>query len=272
MFMNRHLLNFIQTYGWNNVQTRRLRGGPDVRFGEWYKVDVSYNTDRAKRIMLTMQYTGDYNLHGDYGFNTFAPGVLLRLGNHVHLTGKFNYALNRDDFQYVTTFTEPAYSSKRSDPVYITGKMDQKTYGLTMNLQVNATPDLSIQWYSAPFTSTAQYKDFKKAVNPESRVRANRFHTFTPDEISANGNQYTVQDEYQQYTFQTPDFTFNEFRSNLVVRWEYRPGSTLYFAWQHTMQNREGFYLPNWDNNLERMFALPPTNVFMIKLNYFFGL
>ena len=266
MFLNRWNFNFIQTYGWNSVQTRRLRGGPDIRFGEWYKVDVTFNTDRARRMMLNLQYLGDYNLHGDYSLNTFAPGITLRMGNHVLLTGKFNYSQNRDDFQYVTSVGET------SQPSYITARMEQKTYGLTMNLQVNITPDISIKWYSAPFTSTAQYTDFKKAMNSASRVHGNRFHTFTADEICYSNNQYEVQDGAANHSFKTPDFTFNEFRSNFVLRWEYRPGSTLYFAWQHTMSNRESYYFPNWDNNLERMFGLPPTNVFMLKLNYFINL
>jgi hypothetical protein len=74
------------------------------------------------------------------------------------------------------------------------------------------------------------------------------------------------------YGFRNPDFNFNEFRSNLVVRWEYLPGSTLYFVWGHSMSNRTGYYLPGWDQNLERMFGLPSTNVFMVKLNYWFNL
>jgi hypothetical protein len=259
------MININQTYGWNGVQSRRLRGGPDIRFGEWYKVDATFNTDRAKRVILTMQYTGEHT--GDYNFNTLAPSLTLRMGNHVHLTGKFNYARNRDDLQYVATIQRTAASL--SGPLYITGKMEQQTYGLTMNLQVNVTPDISIQWYNAPFTSTARYGDFKKAIHPESRDRDDRFHTFTPDEISYDANQYAINDGSEIYSFKDPDFNFNEFRSNLVVRWEYRSGSTFYFAWQHTMSNREGFYLSDWDNNLERMFALPPTNIFMLKWNYF---
>ena len=69
-----------------------------------------------------------------------------------------------------------------------------------------------------------------------------------------------------------PDFSFNEFRSNLVARWEYRPGSTLYLVWEHTMSNRDKQYRAGWGNNLDHMFGLPATNVFMVKMNYYFSL
>ena len=268
MSMNRQEANIIQTYGGNKMDSRRLRGGPDIRFGEWYSIDATLNTDKAKRVMLMMQYTGDHNLHGDYDLNTFAPSLTFRLGNHVYLTGKFNYAWNSDNMQYASTVP----LASQSDPVYIVGHIAQKTYGLTMKLQVNVTPDISLQWYAAPFTSTAKYNNFKKALNPDSRVRENRFYAFSPDEISFSDGKYTVLNNSENYAFANPDFNFNEFRSNLVARWEYRPGSTLYIVWQHSMSNQSGNFLPGWDQNLERMFGLPSTNVFMVKLNYWYNL
>ncbi|MDR0797083.1 MAG: DUF5916 domain-containing protein, partial [Tannerella sp.] len=74
------------------------------------------------------------------------------------------------------------------------------------------------------------------------------------------------------FPFANPNFTFNEFRSNLVVRWEYHPGSTLFFVWGHSMSNRAGNYLPGWGENIDQMFGLPSTNVFMVKLNYWLNL
>jgi len=273
MFMNRYEADITQTYGWNEVQSRRLRGGPDIRFGEWYNVNALLNTDKANRVSFTMQYTGNYNMLGDYSFNTLAPSLSLRLGNHVLLTGKFSYAWNKDDFQYVTAIAKPSGGVTSSPgPVYIVGNMNQKTFGLTMNLQVNMTPDISLQWYGAPFTSTAKYKDFKKAMNPESHIRADRFHTFSPNEISLSDSKYTVQNDTENFSFTNPDFNFNEFRSIFVGRWEYLPGSTLYVVWEHSMSNNAGYYLPGWDQNLDRMFGLPAKNIFMVKLNYWFNL
>lgn len=267
MLINRFQINMKQTYGWNWVHSRRLRGGPDIRFGEWYNVVASFNTDKAKGVIFTFDYSGDYNLHGDYSFNTFSPNLTFRLGKCVYLSGQFNYALNLDEMQYVSTISvNPGY------PVYIVGNMDQQTYGLTMKLQVNVTPDISVQWYGSPFTSTAKFKEFKQAKDTKSRVRSERFYTFKPEEIKLNDNRYMVQTDTEQFSFADPDFSFNEFRSNLVARWEYLPGSTLYLVWEHSMNNNDVFYRSGWGSNLDKMFGLPTTNIFMIKLNYWFNL
>ena len=141
-----------------------------------------------------------------------------------------------------------------------------------MRFQVNVTPDISLQWYGAPFTSTAKYNHFKQAVNTESRRRDDRFHRFSPDDISSSGNQCVILNGMESYHFPNPDFNFNEFRTNFVGRWEYLPGSTIYLVWEYSMSNRAGYYLPRWDSNLERMFGLPSRNIVMVKLNYFFNL
>ena len=269
MFFNRYEANITQTIGTNKVDTRRLRGGPDMYFGEWYSPVVTLNTDKAKRIVFTMQYSGDHNLSGDYNLNSFSPSLSLRMGNHVYLTGKFTYAHNSDKLQYVATVP----LTSQVDPAYIVGNMEQQTYGLTINLKVNITPDISLQWYGSPFTSTAKYSTFKKATNPASHTRDDRFHTFSSSEINlSESGRYTVQQDADDFTFPNPNFNFNEFKSNFVARWEYLPGSTLYVVWGHTMSSRIGNYLPGWGDNLDRMFGLPATNVFMVKLNYWFNL
>jgi hypothetical protein len=140
-------------------------------------------------------------------------------------------------------------------------------------VQANITPDISIQFYGAPFTSMATFDEFKLATDTRSKNYANRFHIFTPTEITDNpdaDNLYHVNRGGQNYSFRNPDFSFNEFRSNLVARWEYKPGSTLYFVWEHTMSNRDSYYMSNWRENIDRMTGLPASNIFMIKLNYWF--
>ena len=135
--------------------------------------------------------------------------------------------------------------------------MFQRTYGLTLRAQVNVTPDVSLQFYGAPYTSNARYSDFQAAANTLSDNKSERLRRLSADEQSRMYN---------------PDFSFNEFRSNFVARWEYRPGSTLYFVWEHARSSSEGEYRPGWGSNLKKMFRTPATNIFMIKLNYYFNL
>lgn len=269
--INRYQLDAKYTRGWNWVHTRRLRGGQDIRFGGWNNFVTTFNTDKAKRLIWTMKYSLDKNIYGDYSYNTLTPSLSYRLGNHISLTGQFDYIWNTDNMEYVTTFRQGEIHSRA--PVYLVGHLEQRTYGLTFKVEANITPDISLQFYGAPFTSTGKFDTFKQAVDPSSRNREERFYTFQPDEISRGEGYYTLMKEGKPvHQFDDPDFSFNEFRSNLVARWEYRPGSTLYLVWEHSMSQRDRYAVTGWGDNLDRMFELPARNIFMVKLNYWFSL
>lgn len=270
MTMNRYEWDVKETFGWNKLDSRLLRGGPDVRFGSYFLTSAKVNTDKAKRVMFMLKYEGDHNLEGNR-FNTLMPSLTLRLGNHVYFSGQLNYAWNTDHLQYVSTLS-PVTSSRMSPLYYLMGHMDQKTYGLTLNLQVNVTPDISIQFYGSPFTSIAKYDAFKLAADTKSRTFEDRFQSIAPDNLHFENGVYTTRVGDHTLSFQNPDFRFNEFRSNLVARWEYLPGSTLYLVWEHRMSNRDNWYSSGWGDNLSRMWGLPATNTFMVKMNYWFSL
>ena len=224
MTMNRYEWDVKETFAWNWLDSRLLRGGPDVRFGSYFLTSAKFNTDKAKRMMFMLKYEGDHNFEGNR-FNTISPSLTFRLGNHVYLSGQLDYAWNTDEMQYVAT-THPL-GARGSAPAYVMGHMDQKTYGLTLKLQVNVTPDISIQFYGAPFTSIAKYDDFKLAADTKSHTFENRFLRIDPDHLTYADGVYTLGEGEGRMAFNNPDFRFNEFRSNLVARWEYLPGSTL---------------------------------------------
>lgn len=273
MTMSRYEMDMKETFVWNRLDSRLLRGGWDMRLNPYFQTSVKVNTDKAKRMMFMLKYEGNHNLDGYNRFNTLSPSLTFRLGNHVYLSGQVDYAWNTDNMQYVGTLTASA-SPAQTDPslIYLMGHMDQKTYGLTMRLQVNFTPDISIQFYGSPFTSTAKFSDFKEAADTESRTYDKRFHLFSGDEIGYSDGSYHIKSGGREASFRNPDFSFNEFRSNLVARWEYLPGSTIYFVWEHRMSNQDNHRVTGWGNNLDRMFGLPATNTFMLKMNYWFNL
>jgi hypothetical protein len=255
MLLNRFEWTLSESYGWNFTDTRKMRGGPDLHYDPYFHTTLAFNTDKSRPLVFLFNYVNDYNLNKINRTNTLTPSLTFRMGKHIHLTGEFTYTHNIDNTQYVSTIIPLSWSSYYDPsiaPIYLAGYMEQQTYALTMKLQANLTPDVSLQFYASPFTSTARYSDFKR--------------------IALDGS-YTAEDNPSRYAmFSQPDFNFNEFRSNLVARWEYRPGSTLYFVWEHRLSNREKGYLPGWNDNLDRMFALPSTNTFMIKFNYWFNL
>lgn len=266
----RFVMDIQETFSWNTIDSRRLRGGPDMKYNANFETSASFNTDRAKRTVFKVDYYGRHFLNQKTGYNDIHPGMIFRIGNHILLTGQLDYAWNKDELQYVNTAHAKENGSEK--PIYIMGTMDQKTYGLTLNMQLNLTPDLSIQYYGSPFTSTAKYDQFKMSANTLSPNYANRFTAFEEDKIQYKDGIYNVEQENKNITFSNPDFSFNEFRSNLVARWEYLPGSTLYLVWEHQRSKRENIFHPGWGSNMDRLFGLAAGNTLMMKINYWFDL
>ncbi len=258
-----------ETFSWNTVDSRRLRGGPDMRYNANFETNLTFSTDRAKKVVFKLNYDGRHFVDQETSYNEIHPSMIFRIGNHLLLTGQLNYAWNKDDLQYVNTIDQSPIGDGTS---YLMGRMKQETYGVTMKLQVNVTPDFSIQYYGSPFTSLAKYDQFKLAADTKSSAYSARFSEFKSSEISYLMGNYVFDKGGNSFSFKDPNFSFNEFRSNLVARWEFLPGSTMHFVWEHNRSNQDDRYHPGWGNNLDRIFGLSATNTFMMKVNYWFSL
>ena len=176
-----------------------------------------------------------------------------------------------DEINYVNTLDE------LPNVRYIRGTIDQSTIQTTVRFNYNLTPDFTVQFYAMPFISAGKYRDFKFIDNPRADKFSNRFVPYTDDQISYNGNDEVYEidenrDGNTDYTFDNPNFNVFDFNLNMVVRWEYSPGSVLYLVWsrnQNTYQSTGDFSLRR---DVKTLFDTYPNDVFLIKLSYRLGL
>jgi hypothetical protein len=154
------------------------------------------------------------------------------------------------------------------------GRIKQQTYAWTFRFNYNITPDISIQYYGSPFISNGKYSDFKRAADAHANNLESRYHSFTEEEIAFDEtkNSYSVNEGAANYSFGNPDFSFRQYRSNLVARWEYRPGSTIYLVWENNRNSRESAYSSSLNYNMGELWGVQPTNVFMLKVSFWMGL
>ena len=118
-----------------------------------------------------------------------------------------------------------------------------------MRVNYTAGPNLTLQFYGEPFVSTGDYTDFREiSSTPEAGKYEDRFVGYTPPPSTPTG------------------FRFLQLRTNLVVRWEYLPGSTLFFAWAHGRQESGGPSDLSRMDELRDLFGLRPDNSFLIKV------
>ncbi|MDD4031773.1 MAG: DUF5916 domain-containing protein [Bacteroidales bacterium] len=268
-FKNLWGVNAGISYSGYGLNLQALRGGPSITQTAHWNFSLGFNTDESKRISASVHYSDWLNTDGNGAFHTISPEVNLRIASNLQVNLDFSYMNNIDHLQYLYQIN--AGGEKK----YLMGKLEQNSYTLTMKLNYNLTPNFSIQYYGSPFISAGKYTHLKKATNTVSKVFEERFHEFTQEEISfdAETNTYNVQEDGAAYQIRNPDFAFREFQSNLVARWEFKPGSTLYLVWSQSRSGGgyEGIN-DSYGNQLNNIFKIYPTNVLMVKFNYWFTL
>ena len=136
---------------------------------------------------------------------------------------------------------------------------------------------MTIEYYGQPFTSAGKYSKYKVITDSKADEYTDRFHLFTSSEISYDdqNNLYSIDennDAINDYSFGDPDFNFRQFRSNLVVRWEYLPGSVVYLVWSQGRTSSASNGIFSYGSDMRELFDIVPNNILLIKLSYWFGL
>jgi hypothetical protein len=140
------------------------------------------------------------------------------------------------------------------------------------------SPNLTFQYWGQPFIATGKYYDQKYIISPMAKNYTDRFHTYSAEEISFDTDHFNIDENRDgniDYTLDNNDFNVKQFLSNLVVRWEYSPGSTLFLVWSQTRDFYTNTGKMDFINNLSDLFNKgknTPHNVFLIKFSYRFGL
>ena len=158
-----------------------------------------------------------------------------------------DYTRNRNDLQYFATFSDSAGGQH-----YTFAHLEQKTLSLTWRLGYTFTPTTTIQVYASPFVSKGTYTDVREIAAPRASEYGARYRPYAGPEADNPGG-----------------FNFQQFRSNVVFRWEYRPGSTLFLVWS---QGREGSSeiegTRSFGGDLGDLFGRRANDTFLIKVSY----
>ncbi len=251
------------------VSNTTLRGGPAiVENGNWNLWANLRSSDR-KKIRITVGGSlnvGDENASSSkniWGSITYRPINSLSLSVEPGFS----------DFSSTLQYVDQA--DYHGDTEYLFGSIHQKTFNLTMTVNYSLTPDLSIQYYGAPFISGGLYSGFKKITQPQAVLLNNRYYLFAENQIhfDENNEVYNISEMMNgttDYSFGKPDFNFRQFRSNLVLRWEYKPGSTLFLVWSKGQTNvvSDGHF--NLRNDWSALSKTIGDNVFLLKASYRF--
>ena len=210
------------------------RGGPYMATPSSGSVGVSLNGNPS--AATTWSLSGSYLRDGLKGsaFTTSA-GVRVRPAAQWEASLTPRYGRSTTARQYVATLPGGPIGTFGSR--YLFAFIDQSTLSAQFRLNYAFTPNLTVQGYAEPFAASGRYYNFGELAQPR-RSDLRTFGSAAGTSIGRVGaGRYQVVDGPASFTFARPDFNVLSFRSNLVVRWEFLPGSTLFVIWQQDRNN-----------------------------------
>jgi len=228
---------------------RSARGGPAIRQEPYVAPWVSISGDDRRSLVPSLN--ANY-FRGDAGRNSswrLGPELDFKLLGRFSSAVSFNWSHNIADNQWYGNFTDSLRATH-----YTFAHLDQTTTSATVRLNYTFSPNVSLQTYLQPFVSKGTY----------SSVR----------QLSATPGAARYDDRYAPYdnpavTGDPGGFNFKELQSNVVFRWEYKPGSTLFVVWN---EGRQGFApaagINGFQGDVRDLFRLHPQNTFLVKMSY----
>ncbi len=257
---------------WNpfDISNTALRGASSLRRPAGLGHNLYVTSDYRKKVYANLSLFNFWGFDNTIKGNNLSLSFIFQPMNslNISLSGDYSYYWRRQD-QFVDNIM---YNNTIRT---IVGQVKQKTLRFTARLNYNITPDLTLQYYGQPFITRPLYDNFAYVSDPLAKKYDNRFRVFKPAEISSSNGEYLVDentDGIAEYSFSKPDFNFVQFRSNLVVRWEYRAGSELYLVWSlgNTPDAFAELDTPLAKSLFNNAFAEQGRNIFLIKWTYRF--
>jgi len=253
---------------------RLTRGSATVRRADQRFFDWNINTDGRKLMVFGLDV-----FHGNRGDGSHEEGVNFsfryRPRSNIQLSMAPSWSRSELATQYVTAFDDASATAFYGRRTVFAG-LSQQTFSMDTRLNVTFSPTLSLEMFAQPFVSTGEYHDFREFDAPRG-LRTTEFGSRITPQTDESGREVSYlldadgDPSTDPFSFGNPDFNFRSLRGSAVLRWEYRPGSTLFFVWQQQRSGSEPFGDFEFGRDAGAVFREHPDNVFVIKASYYFS-
>lgn len=227
---------------------RCARGGPALRADNYVAPWGGIQGDTRWVVVPSVWFNYFRNDGGRSMNYSVGPNLEFRVSSRLTSSLGLNFSRNRDDRQWYGNFTDAGNVTH-----YTFAHLEQRTTSLQTRINFTATPNLTLQVYAEPFVSKGRYSNVRELDNPRAASYDARFKPYADPAVSDNPAQ----------------FNFKQFRSNVVLRWEYRPGSAVYLVWQQGREDSENVRgTRTLFGDMDRLFNAHPDNTFLVKFSY----
>jgi hypothetical protein len=230
---------------------RCARGGPAIRQDPYIAPWVGIEGDDTKLLVprLWVNYwLGDGSRSEQLSLE---PTLDIKLSSRFSTSIGTRWEENRNDIQYFDTFTDSTGAER-----YTFAHLEQSTLSFTWRLAYTFTPNTTLQVYASPFVSKGTYSNVREIGASRAKDYDARYRPYDDPEVADDPGGFNVQ----------------EFRSNVVFRWEYRPGSTLFLVWSQGRESEQEVEGGNsFRGDFSDLFQLQAANTFLVKVSYWFA-
>jgi len=253
------------------IETSLLRGGPAFKVPGSIRPWVYIGSDQTKKLSFSVNGYGNRSFDNHGNMKGMEMSIKYKPINALSIALSPNFTSSYSNLQYIE---ENAYGSEKR---YIFGSLNQKVLGVSLRVNLTLTPTLTIQYWGQPFMAAGLFSSLKYVTNPMAADYNDRFHSYTPDQIACfQQDGYCDVDENRDgtvdYSVGYPDFNVKEFKSNMVVRWEYRPGSVVFLVWSQGRSGYDAYGDFAFGRDFKNLTNIQPRDILLVKFSYRFGL
>ncbi|NUP54822.1 MAG: carbohydrate binding family 9 domain-containing protein [Gemmatimonadaceae bacterium] len=267
----------------------RTRGGVIVRNSGFNLYSMNLNGDSRQRV----SWDGGAELGKDITDDGWqADGyadLIIKPRENIRLSFGPSFSRQIEPKQFVTNIDDASltrFGGLRS----VFAALDQRTFSMNTRLNATFSPTLTLELFAQPFLASGHYTNLKEYAAPRTsdvlvygRNVGGDIGTLTVerDPVTGRVTQYRIEPDSVgptsngpglPFTVGNPDFNVRSLRGTAVLRWEYRPGSTLFFVWTQERSGSDAFGDFDFRRDRSALFRDRPINVFQIKASYWLGL
>jgi hypothetical protein len=257
-------------YSVTALDDRLTRGGPLAEYPHYEDASVSFTSDSRRTTQVSGSAFYLWDRAGQWN-TQFGVTLDMRLSPAMHVNVGPSFSQNHSVAQYVTTIGDTV-ATATFGARYVFATLDQTQLSLLARLDWTFTPRLSFQLFLQPLIASARFRDLKELARPKSFdfvVYGRDRGTVVP---TAAGETIDPGDGGAAFFVANQDFNLRSLRGNAVLRWEWRPGSTLFVVWQQSLDDQTGVGDFRLGRDLSALFNAHANNLLAVKATYWIGM
>lgn len=256
----------------STLDDRLTRGGPVVKSPAHGFHSFYVSTDSRKPIVAEFNPTFSWNEEGARDYSV-SLGLAFKPASNVSLSLGPRFSHSESTSQFVTAVEDPtveAFFGKR----YVFADLEQKRLSMDTRLNWTFTPTMSLELFAQPFIASNDFSGFKEFAAP--RALEKNVYGVDVGTVEEVDGAFRIDPDAagpaESFTVNDPDFNFRSLRGNLVYRWEYRPGSTLFLVWTQDRNSVVADGSLDFRRDMRQLFDEDADDVFLIKATYWLGI